>query len=463
MGHRWRGYEHPELYTMINDGPGPKASDPQTSYWKDLSTELALVDEELNAKLSTMGASWQGKAAESAQSGLTPLAQWAGDAETGATTMGTSTEYQADYIADARNQMPPPVEVTTPAPSGWDIAGAGAAGLLGNPGPALNVAMQAADHEAQESAQNEAQLEAVRTMESYEKSSTWNRTTLGTFVPPPDVVVSTPPPQGSGVANPVAVGTINTYNAPDGSGSTSPSGYPSTTGSTGSPQVPQVGGNTGGGGGGGGGSTLPPGSQLPPGTTPPGTGTPPGSQLPPGGTTPQNNLPPNLNPNPLPPHNPPVQPNPLPPNNNPLLPPGGRVPSFNDPNNPNNSNKPLVPGPGGRGAFPPGRGVPGMPGFPGGPGGVGGAMNPDGSRPGSQLGRGGLAGAGMPGENSVVRNGPGAASAAGGRGGVNGPLAPGGRRADGEDDDEHFAPDYLLETDDVFGDDRRVAPTVIGE
>src|SRR5882757_4648974 len=147
MGHRWRGYEHPELYTMINAGPGPKASDPQTAYWKSLSDELALVDEELNAKLRTMGASWQGNAAQSAQSGLTPLAQWAGDAETGATVMGTSTEYQADYIADARHQMPEPVEVSTPAPSGWDIATAAGAGLLGNPGPALNVALQAADHE----------------------------------------------------------------------------------------------------------------------------------------------------------------------------------------------------------------------------------------------------------------------------------------------------------------------------
>lgn len=90
-------------------------------------------------------------------------------------------------------------------------------------------------------------------------------------------------------------------------------------------------------------------------------------------------------------------------------------------------------------------------------------MNPDGSRPGSQLGRGGLAGAGMHGENGVARSGPGAATAAGGRGGVNGPMGAGGRRADGEDDDERFAPDYLLETNDVFGDGRRVAPPVIGE
>jgi hypothetical protein len=39
----------------------------------------------------------------------------------------------------------------------------------------------------------------------------------------------------------------------------------------------------------------------------------------------------------------------------------------------------------------------------------------------------------------------------------------GGRGGDGEDDTEHKIADYLVETDDVFGDDRLVAPPVIGE
>ncbi|MGH3759811.1 MAG: hypothetical protein ACRDTB_18865, partial [Actinophytocola sp.] len=54
-----------------------------------------------------------------------------------------------------------------------------------------------------------------------------------------------------------------------------------------------------------------------------------------------------------------------------------------------------------------------------------------------------------------------AAAGAGGRG-VVGPMGAGGRRGDGEDDEERYAPDYLLETEDVFGDDRRVVPPVIG-
>src|SRR5687767_10143869 len=122
MGHRWRGYEHPELYRMINSGPGAAASDPQTTYWQDLAKELTELDEDLNARLTQLGSRWEGSAAESAKAGLTPLAEWASDAQTGATVMRISSEDQGQYVSDARASMPPPVPVTTPAPSGWDIA-----------------------------------------------------------------------------------------------------------------------------------------------------------------------------------------------------------------------------------------------------------------------------------------------------------------------------------------------------
>ncbi|MFD1048016.1 hypothetical protein ACFQ1S_21985 [Kibdelosporangium lantanae] len=36
-------------------------------------------------------------------------------------------------------------------------------------------------------------------------------------------------------------------------------------------------------------------------------------------------------------------------------------------------------------------------------------------------------------------------------------------QGEGEDDQEHETPSYLLETEDVFGDERMVAPPVIGE
>ena len=454
MGHRWRGYEHPELYNMINSGPGAAASDPQTSYWEGLAKELSQLDQDLNTKLTHLGSRWEGQASESAQSGLTPLASWATDAQTGADVMKVSSEDQGQFVSDARSNMPEPLEVTTPAPSGWDYAKAVGAASLGFGGPAVDVAQQAEDHEAQEAAKNAAEEKAVQTMQTYESSSTWNRSTLGTFVPPPDVVVSTPAPQGGstvGVVGPTR-GVKNVANNGTDSGTTGGSSIPG--GTHGTSDVPSThdqqhgstGDNGGGGGGGGGSTTKPPTVNNPGATNPSDVFVPP-----PGGG------------NPLPPAPPggggPVPtPSPGPPN---LLPPGGGpFPSLGGGGEnagdiarramPLRTGLPVEGGPFGRG---------GLPG--GGPGANGlGAL--EGERVPSQLGRGGVLGGG-PGEGGVVRSGPGAAGAAGrGGNGVNGPAGT-GRRAEDEEEQEHYAPDYLLESDDVFGDERRVAPTVIGE
>lgn len=434
MGHRWRGYEHPELYKMINTGPGAAASDPQTTYWQDLAKELTELDEDLNARLSQLGSRWEGAAAESATAGLTPLAEWASDAQTGATIMKISSEDQGQFVSDARSSMPPPVPVTTPAPSGWDIAKAAGAAALGFSGPAQDVAQQANDHEAQEAAQNEAELKAVETMQTYESSSTWNRNTLGSFIAPPDVVVSTPAPQGNTSGVIIGSTSVQSVSAEDpGAGTTT---HKTTGGPQGTVLTPTVSGDqpsttTGESGGGGGGGTA-----KPPTTSP--------------GTTPSNLLVP---PGPLPTPTPPPLPNPTPtpgPGLNPFLP---GSPFFGTADVTGNNAgdiarraMPLRPMPVETGPF--GRA----------------GLVVDGERIPSQVGRGGVVG-GMPGEGGVVRTGPGAAGAAG-RGGVHGPggaAGAAGRRAEDEEDEEHYAADYLLEEDDVFGDDRRVSPSVLGE
>jgi hypothetical protein len=429
MGHRWRGYEHAELFDMINSGPGSSASDPQTTYWQDLAKELTEVDQDLNTRLNNLGSRWEGQAAENAQTGLTPLATWASDAETGATIMKVSTENQGEYIVDARARMPEPVAVTTPAPSGWDYAAAAGAAILGMPGPAVGVAQQAEDHEQQEAAKNEAELRAVETMQTYESSSEWNRDTLGTFVAPPDVVVETPEPQSLPSVSAVQVTEQPGYDptgrtvGPAGGGDN----QQVTTGSGGSSNPPTV--NTdqtdgGGGGGGGGGQTLPPNPQQ-------------------SGTTPANVVAPAANlPLPTP------SPNPLPtPTPNALPTGGGPFPMFGagDPS--------LNAGDAARRAMPLRAGLPSAFAGESALGRGAGAPALDGER---ALGRGGAIG-----ETAVVRNGPGAAGAAGrGGNGVHGPL---GRRAEDEEDEEYLTPNYLIETDDVFGDERHVSPTVIGE
>lgn len=46
-----------------------------------------------------------------------------------------------------------------------------------------------------------------------------------------------------------------------------------------------------------------------------------------------------------------------------------------------------------------------------------------------------------------------------------GPMGAGGRRGEGEEDDEHQRPDFLIEADPdaIFGTDQRTSPPVIGE
>jgi hypothetical protein len=441
MSARWRGHEHRELYQMINAGPGANASDAQNQYWQSLTKELKEVDDELNKALGDMKATWEGTASDSANTASTPLQTWAGDAQTGSTVMHASTVDQAEFVSTARHEMPPPVEVTTPAPSTWQKITAGAAILTGDGGPAAAVAAQAADHEAQEAAMDAAAQKAVDTMTTYESNSTWNRNTLGTFVAPPDVVVETTQPTGgSGVSGPIgsAAGFGNLPGTREGNaqGSFQYSGPP---------------------GGGSGTYNPPPGGGSgvnPPGSGGTGSGVLPGhgSQTDPSYVAPLPPAPPNPYPTPAPPPNP--GPGPIYGN-----PPGGPypLPTGTLPGDPSSGPSNLQGRPGGGPGTSGFRGGPGGQGGFGGPGGAG--FDPDGSRSAGQLGRGGMAGYGAPGEGVLGRGGPGGAGARGGMSG--GPM--GGAQSQGDEDEEHFSPDYLLETTDVFGDDRMVSPAVIGD
>ncbi|MET0135787.1 MAG: hypothetical protein ABW215_19575 [Kibdelosporangium sp.] len=447
---RWKGLDHEAIHKMINAGPGAAASGPQADFWGTLATGLNEISGRLHDKLGSLNAHWEGMSSEQALAGMSPLKDWAGKAEGGSEVMKTSYELQGNYVAEARAGVPEPVPVTTPAPSAWDYAAAAAGAVTMNPGPAIAVAAQASDHEAQERAQDEAARKAVETMTEYESSSDWNADTLGEFEDPPKVVVSTPPPIPNPNVNPVDHSALN-------NNSNFSQGTISNTTSTSSYQPI------------GGPPVTPPHTPLPPNTPP--TTTPPQNFFP---TPPQQTLPPGRQPGPFP---------------TPTPPPGGNPPGY-----PGYPGYPGGGGPFGRGFGPgqggnpgpgtgTGRGGLGGPGGPGGSGGSGGQGNfggrggvggPGGAGGGAnsgfgqhssmdperQLGQRGGPG-GLPGEG-MGRGGVGSSGNVGGRGGANGMGAPGGR-ANGEEDEEHETPDYLLETEDVFGDERMVAPSVIGE
>lgn len=402
--HRFQGYAHPELYKMINSGPGVSASIPVEQGWKKIKETLAQIDGDLHTALTKMGAGWESDAADAAQGALSPLAQWAGYAEQGSGTMESSARLQGEFIADARKKMPEVVPVTTEKPGFMDMA----VGALTGPVGMAHVVGQQVDHERQEAAADNAAAQAVKVMEDYQSDSRWNSSTLGEFPDPPQVVIDTPPPSSSGNENTRVGYTSNTPYSPSGNtGTTNPSWTTPTT------------------------------NQHTTGWTPP----------PPTDTT----------------HTSWTQP----PSTPPVAPPPTNLPHPTPTPTPTPT-PPVAPGP----VFTrPSTGVPG-----GGTGGVRGGQLGGGKAFGPMSGSLGSgqqgsmkAGGMMPGMGSGpdgMRGGAMGAGAAGGKGGAAGAgMGAGGahgQKGEGEDDLEHKAADYLVETDDVFGDERMVAPPVIG-
>ncbi|MBY8847600.1 PPE domain-containing protein [Saccharothrix sp. MB29] len=235
--HRWRGYAHPELYNMINSGPGVAASRPVEDKWKALSEALGEIDTSIHQGLEKLGASWEGSSATETRAALSPLGEWATDAQRGSDVMKTSAQLQGEYIADARKEMPEPVPVTTEAPSTGDKV----LGALTGPIGMMHVIQQQQDHERQEAAQDNAEAKAVEVMNNYQSNSEWNSGTLGEFVPPPKVVIDTPPPAGAGEFNSSSAGyrSTPTWTPPEqGGGTTHASWAPPSTGTPVAPVNP---------------------------------------------------------------------------------------------------------------------------------------------------------------------------------------------------------------------------------
>ncbi|WP_367134411.1 hypothetical protein [Saccharothrix sp. HUAS TT1] len=433
-GSHYLGYDHKALKDMVTQNMAPSTANEQGEAWTKIGNTLAELQTNLTSATAASKGAWQGAAAESAQGYFTNVATWSGNAAQGAQLTGNKLYTQSTAAEQAKNAMPEPVDFSTA--DAYKM-------FFSEPNP-FKWAETIDKIEQKFEEKQQAHERAAEVMTTMSQDFQESGSTMPAFSPPPPMAGT----GGSGDPNGTGDSQIGTRpTIPSGTGTGTGTGSGSGLGDLGGP-------GSGGGGTGGGGSTNQSGLNGPGGggqTTLPGGG---------GGGGGSTNLPGGGGGGPYPPgYFPPG----TGPNGRTTVPPGGRLP--NGPNGPN--------GPGGRGAgggggggAGGGRGIGGPGGLAaagrGGLGGLGGGFGPGGSA--GTLGEAGRSGAGGFGPGGA--GGLGGAGAAG-RGGVGGLGAgmgagAGGARGQGDEDKEHKAASYLVETEDVFGDGTMVAPPVIG-
>lgn len=418
-GINWRNVPHEEILDQINGGAGVAGISDLPSGYRFMAETLRRADADLRDALAAAGASWEGAASDQTQSATTPLAQWAEDADQLASESGQRSSQYGDEYANTRTGMPAPV----PIPSGGLFESV----ISRLPGVTT-------DREETEAASDAAHEEAAARMEAYDDAS-YSTVQTQYFSAPPQVVLEIAPSAGSGGSGiagawgtSVPASTPGSSYVPSGGYSAAGGVAPTPSGVTGgvAPTAPTFGGQV-------------------PAATPAGPYPGPGAPTSPAGPG---------GPRPLQPGVPLM---PGAPGSNPRGGGSGRRRSDDGTATP----PPFVPGgPGGFGAQGESRGR------GGGSGDYGGRGGPSG--PGAGFGSGeARGGAGKGGFNAFGPQDAAAARAAGagmrgapgtGTGGF-GPAGAGRSEEDGE----HRRPDYLVETEDVWGDGTRVAPPVIGE
>lgn len=415
------GISHQQLYDGVNNGVDPGVVGEMGDIWANLGNQLARFNEAIGNAIGVSEADWTGQAGDAARQALADMGNRAGETGTAAQLAGTLFAQQSRALSTARASVPPP-------PAEPFDAGAAHDRLMTITDPVAFARQAAADRAVFEQ-QREAHREAARAVEAYDRTTAQTAAAQPAFAPAPE----TPPPPKPQPENPST--PIARDPNPRGAVLPPPVGTPTDTGPAGTTGTswsgPPVGPGTG--------TTTPSGVGNPANPATPGTGGTTGGGSSSGG--------------------------------GPVLGGGGpvTVPRSGDRGDRKAGGATGVGG-GGRGGSGAGRPPGGFgAGAAGGSGGPGAGLGPGGGAAARGLAGGGSSGLLPHGDAQTGRVGGG--GAAGGRGagagaGMMGGVGPAGAgRGQGDEDIERNAPSYLLEPDpnEIFGDDRMVAPPTIGE
>ncbi|WP_083383771.1 PPE domain-containing protein [Allokutzneria albata] len=145
---------HLTLYNKIHEGPGPNGHLASMLYTAELMKALGETSMSLSSALTSLGAVWEGEAAERATGKISSLKSWTAAACQSTHGRGQSIADQMNAFVHARNSMPEPKDV----PSLEE---------LGKSNALRDLFQLKEDREILEGAANEAHREAARVMQAY--------------------------------------------------------------------------------------------------------------------------------------------------------------------------------------------------------------------------------------------------------------------------------------------------------
>jgi hypothetical protein len=182
-GQNWSFYTHQKLYDMvITEARGASAVESAKDAWAEFAKLMEDSRADIEQALNDAGASWEGRAAESMTSGVTPLAQWADDASIAGGASGAGVRNIGELFAFVSKAMPEPVRPPDPTSIFAEV-------LEGQ-----------ADADQREREAQQARLRAIELMKGYSRNSEFAVSRLGTFVPPHSVTVAVASPELAGGA-----------------------------------------------------------------------------------------------------------------------------------------------------------------------------------------------------------------------------------------------------------------------
>jgi hypothetical protein len=103
----WEGYSHRKMWDMIMRA-NPDELFERVRQWHDVASRLAESNKIIQQRLNALLLSWQGPAAEAAAASQQRLLNWAQDAMTRASTVGTQLGNYGNALVSARQRMPQP-------------------------------------------------------------------------------------------------------------------------------------------------------------------------------------------------------------------------------------------------------------------------------------------------------------------------------------------------------------------